>query len=122
MATALEALLGATKDITREVYMGRLKAKFKIRPLSTPDLKKAGEQATIGDTLDNQLHNAAIISIGCIDPVFSDKALRDHYEATDAADCVTKALLPGEVARLVKEILALSGFTEEDEAVDEIKN
>ncbi|MFD1135578.1 phage tail assembly chaperone [Paenibacillus urinalis] len=122
MASALQALLGASKDIKEEVNMKRLGVKFTIRPLSFEEIKRAGDQATIGDKLDDQLHNAAIIALGCVDPAFNDKSLREHYDATDSADCVIKALMPGEVTRLVGKILALSGYGKEEETIEDVKN
>lgn len=122
MASALEALLGASKNITGEVYIPRLKAKFTIKPLSTEELLQAEQEATVSGKVNDELQNAAIVARGCIDPKFSDKTLRDHYDATDSADCVKKSLLSGEVVKLMQNILKLSGYNNEEETIEEAKN
>jgi hypothetical protein len=118
--TALQALLGATLDIRSEMYIPRLKTRFTVRALTSADIQKAQQQATIGRDrkVDETLLNRLIIVKGCVDPDFNDKALRDHYGAEDAADCVDKALLPGEMSRIGSEIMRLSGFNDDSGEVD----
>ncbi|WP_239613943.1 phage tail assembly chaperone [Cohnella mopanensis] len=125
--SGLDALLGATIDQTAQVYIARLKANFTVRALSNEDLRKANERATVPGakgtkTLDNQLFNAAVITKGCVDPDFSDKRLLEKYEASDASDCIAKALLPGELAKVIQAILDLSGFGDEDALIEDAKN
>lgn len=125
--TGLEALLGATLDVQDSVYIPRLKTHFTVRALDQAELTRAHEQATIptrkGEKeIDGQMLNAAVIAKGCVDPDFSDKALIAHYGATDATDCVTKALLPGEIVKVLGAIMKLSGFDDEDELIDDAKN
>ncbi|WP_442603815.1 phage tail assembly chaperone [Paenibacillus sp. KN14-4R] len=127
MTKGLDALLGATLDLKKEVYIPRLKTHFTTRAIDNVDLQKAREQASIYEgtgskrekRLDNDLFNAVLIAKGCVDPEFSNKALIQRYEASDAADCVKKALLPGELAKLNEAILALSGFGDEEEAIED---
>lgn len=123
----LDALLGATLEQESQVYLPRLKASFTVKALSNDALRKANDQATVptgrGEKrLDAQLFNAVVITKGCVDPDFSNKALIQKYEATDAADCVVKALLPGELVKLTQAIMDLSGFGNEDELVEDAKN
>lgn len=127
MAKGLEALLGATLELTKEVYIPRLKTSFTVRALSNDDLRKINARATLpdgkgGKKTDDQVLNALIIVKGCVDPDFNDKALKAHYAAADEVDCVSKALLPGEMAKVMQAILDLSGFGNEDELVEEAKN
>ena len=123
----LDALLGATQDQTEAVYIARLGVSFTVRALSNEDIRKANERATVPGpkgtkTRDERLFNAAVIARGCVDPDFTDKRLLERYEATDAADCIEKALLPGELAKVITEILRLSGFGDEQAAIDDAKN
>lgn len=127
MAKGLEALLGATLELTKEVYISRLKTNFTIKALGNEDLRKINERATVfdgkgGKKVDNRTSHGLIVAKGCVDPDFNDKALKAKYEAVDEAECVFKALLPGEVDKLLDEILSLSGFGNEDELVEESKN
>ena len=123
----LDALLGATLDITQQVHIKRLNASFTVKALGNEDLRKIGDRASKpdgkgGKTSDDQLFNALVIVKGCVDPDFNDKALKAHYGAADDADCVTKALLPGEMAKVLQAILDLSGFGNEDELGEDAKN
>lgn len=123
----LEALLGASLDVQDTVYIPRLKTHFTVKALDQTEMTRARDQATIptrkGEKeLDGQLFNAVLIAKGCVDPDFSDKALISHYGASDAADCVAKALLPGELAKVLTAIMKLSGFDDEEELIEEAKN
>jgi hypothetical protein len=124
VTTGLEALLGASLAIEDTVYIPRLKTHFTVRALTSADFKSARQQATVGrdKSVDEALANRAVVVRGCVDPDFNDKALRDHYGAEDAADCVDKALLPGELTRVMQAIMSASGFGDEDEALEEAKN
>ncbi|MDH2332509.1 phage tail assembly chaperone [Paenibacillus polymyxa] len=124
MAKGLEALLGATTDLQEEIYIPRLKTHFTIKALDEDSIERARAQATTGKdgSVDGALFNRLLIVKSAADPDFNDKALKDHYEASDAADCVRKALLPGEQTRLIQSVLALSGFVEDAELVEDAKN
>ncbi|MCG7386874.1 hypothetical protein [Paenibacillus sp. ACRRY] len=125
MAKGLDALLGAQLEVTDEVYIPRLKAKLTVKSLTNAELERVRLQATVGKNreLNDDLYNNLIIVQGCVDPDFSNKALLAHYGATDAADCVHKAILPGERAKLIGKILDLSGFgADEEEELEEAKN
>ncbi|EGG36512.1 phage tail assembly chaperone [Paenibacillus sp. HGF5] len=123
----LDALLGATLELTNEVYIPRLKTHFTIKALGNEDMRKIGDRASKpdgkgGKTSDDQLFNTLVIVKGCVDPDFNDKALKAHYGAADDADCVTKALLPGEMSKVLQAILNLSGFGNEEELIEDAKN
>ncbi|MBU9705923.1 hypothetical protein KSP24_03150 [Paenibacillus sp. AK121] len=124
MAKGLEALLGATTDLQEEVYIPRLKTHFTIKALDEDAIERARAQATTGKdgSVDDALLNRLLIVKSAVDPDFNDKTLKDHYEASDAADCVKKALLPGEQTRLIQSVLALSGFVGDAELVEDAKN
>lgn len=123
----LEALLGASLDVQDTVYIPRLKTHFTIKALDQMELTRVRDQATVptrkGEReIDGQMLNAAVIAKGCVDPDFADKSLIAHYGASDAVDCVSKALLPGEIAKVLTAIMKLSGFDDEDELIEDAKN
>ncbi|EHS56852.1 hypothetical protein P4H71_22815 [Paenibacillus kribbensis] len=123
-ASRLEALLGATTDLQEGVYIPRLKTDFIVKALDEDSIERARSQATTGKdgSVDGSLFNRLLIAKSAADPDFSDKSLRDHYEASDAADVVKKALLPGEQSRLIQAVLALSGFVGDTELIQDAKN
>ncbi|MHB0884172.1 phage tail assembly chaperone [Paenibacillus sp. SEL1] len=120
----LDALLGATTDLQEGVYIPRLKTDFIVKALDEDTLEKARAQATTGKdrSVDESLFNRLLIVKAVADPDLNDKALKDRYEASDAADVVKKALLPGEQARVVQALLKLSGFVDDAKLIDEAKN
>lgn len=123
MAKGLEALLGASLDVTKEVYIARLKTSFTVKALTNAETMKARLRATTGkDNVDATTLSYVMITMACSDPDFNDKALKAHYGASDDVDCVGKALLPGEIAKLAEEISKLSGFGVDDEMIEEAKN
>ncbi|WP_433943605.1 phage tail assembly chaperone [Paenibacillus sp. SN-8-1] len=127
MGQGLDALLGATLEVQDTVYIPRLKTHFTIKALSNEELRRVNERATLPGAkgekkTDDQLLNALFIAKGTVEPDFNDKALKAHYGASDEADCVTKALLPGEMAKVLQAVLNLSGFGNEDELIDDAKN
>lgn len=123
MAKGLDALLGATLDITKEVYIPRLKTHFTIKAMTNEETARARLRATTSkDNVDATQFGYATIAMACADPDFNDKALKAHYGATDDVDCVSKALLPGEISHLSEEITKLSGFGVTEEMIEDAKN
>ncbi|WP_046214785.1 phage tail assembly chaperone [Paenibacillus wulumuqiensis] len=122
MSKALEALLGASKDVTGEVYMERLGTSLKIRPVTTQDMERARQRATIGPgKVDERVLTNLIIAATTLEPDFGNKDLLAHYGAEDAADCVEKSLLMGERSHLEEKIMKLSGYGQSD-PVEDAKN
>lgn len=127
---ALQALLSTNLDIERDVYIKRLGVNFRVKAIDTATLDKAREQATYfagkgskrESTVDAQKLNAILAVKFCVNPDFSNKALLEKYGASNPVECVTKALLPGELVRIISAGMELSGFSEDEEAEEEIKN
>lgn len=129
--SALELLLGATpvSEITEQVPIKRLGTEFKIKALTGDDIAKVREQATYpeGTGANRKLVvkedevGPLLIAKATVEPNFGDASLLKVYNATDAANCIQKALLAGEVALLQKSILELAGFGNVAE-IEEVKN
>lgn len=118
---ALKALLGAKTDVTADVFIRRLGVNFTVKALTAADLDRVKQECTFGDgrggkRLDETMHDAAMLARACVTPSFADKELIAHYGAEDAADCVKKALLPGEAQKLVGAVLKLSGYGPDEDA------
>jgi hypothetical protein len=126
---ALQALLGAELTIEEEVFIKRLGVNFKVKAIDGKMLSKIQEQCThyVGKgskrtkQFDEEGFGALIVAKACVSPDFGNKALLEKYEASDAGDCVQKALLAGEIGKLNEAILGLSGFGDEEE-IEEVKN
>ena len=72
--------------------------------------------------IDDQKFGGNIIATACTNLNFGDAKLLERYGASDAGDCVQKALLAGEIARLTKAIMEISGFEDFDDQVEQAKN
>lgn len=126
---ALDALLGASIEVEDTVFIKRLGVDFKVRGLTGDKINSLREQCTYSEgkganrkmvVKDEEL-SQLLIAEACVEPDFGDAKLLAHYKARDAADCVQKALLAGEVAALSHAVLDVSGF-DNGEDVEEAKN
>lgn len=122
----LQALIaGADSKPQKEVSMPRFGVKFTIQAIDNKTLARIREQATFptkqGERLNETMMNLLMIEKACVVPNWSDPSLLEAYGVHDACAAIEKALLPGELSKLSIEILALSGFGNEQEEVEEIK-
>lgn len=132
MSNALDALLGAkpAAEITETVTMKRLGTEFTVKGLTGEDIDKIREQATtsvkIGKKLEKKVNedevSRMIVVKGTVEPNFADAQLLKHFGASDAAECVNKALLAGEITTLQTAILSASGFEADEDLIEEAKN
>lgn len=126
---ALEALLGADIEIEETVYIKRLKADFTIKALTGDEVNKLKEECTYikgkganrRQEVNEEEFGQKLIVSACIVPDFSNADLLKRYGAHDAADCVQKALLFGEIATLSHAVLDVSGVGQADE-IEDAKN
>lgn len=127
---ALDALLGADLNIEKDVYIKRLNTYFTIKALDGNTINRISDECThyVGKgskrkkELDEQKFGSLVIVKACVNPNFADKRLLEKYNATLAEEVVQKALLAGEIAKLAGEIMALSGFNDDDDEIEEVKN
>ncbi|WP_427110839.1 phage tail assembly chaperone [Lysinibacillus xylanilyticus] len=129
---ALQALLGAkpATEITDQVKMKRLGTEFTIKALTGEDIDKIREQATYpvknGKKTELKVNEEevarSLIVKATVNPNFANADLLKHTGATDAGECVQKALLAGEIIALQTAIMTLSGFDDDEEEIEEVKN
>lgn len=126
----LQAFLSADINIEDEVYIKRLDTHIRIKALLDDEVNELKEQATyfVGKgakrekKLNDDEFNGLLIAKACLNIDFGNAELMKKYGAKDAAEGVRKALLSGEVFKLQNAILKLSGFDDDEETLDEIKN
>lgn len=132
MTNALQALLGTkpATEITDKVKIKRLNVDFVIKALTGADIDGIRAQATRpvknGKKTEFQVDETEVsrllVAKATIEPNFEDKSLLKHFGATDAGECVQKALLAGEISTLQQAILELAGFGDLDEEIEDAKN
>ncbi|MDP5275703.1 phage tail assembly chaperone [Chengkuizengella axinellae] len=122
----LRILLDADLRPEKEIFMKRFNLHFHIQALDGKTINKIREQASYpvkgGEKqVDDEKFGALVIEKACLIPNWTDSQLLEAFGPTPI-DVIQKRLLAGEISKLSNEILALSGFTDEDESLDEIKN
>lgn len=131
MADALQALLGADINVEENVFIKRLNVDFTIKAIDGKTLNRLTEQATFYEgkgsnrkkVVDDEKLRGLIIATACVSPDFNNAKLKERYEASDASDCVQKALLFGEIIKINEKIMEISGLSDDDEEdLDEVKN
>lgn len=123
--SALDAFLNADLDVRKKVEIKRLGTELEVRGLGTSEMNAIREQCMFGkkgDELDEDKFNALLVAKSCVSLDFNNEKLREHYGATDAADCVQKALLAGELVTLVQATMEASGFGDLAEQIEAAKN
>lgn len=119
----LAALLDADIVPEKDVHMKRLGVDFRVKAIDNKTLSRIRQQATFGKKgeIDRDKFFALIVMYGCITPNWADPELVSKFGPTPA-DVVNNRLLPGEITKLAEEILSLSGFGDDEEDIEEIKN
>lgn len=102
--------------------------KFKIKPILFEDLNRLKRKATFIDKkgqpiIDEGKLNTLCIIEATLEPSFKDIKSMEMLKVSTPEQYLNKVLLAGEIERLIKEILIISGFVENiDELVCDIKN
>lgn len=115
----LRALLDTEMTPEKEVPMRRFGFNFRIKAISEVEIRQAREQATYGKEVDQEKLATILIVKSCVVPDWTDRAITDKFGPTPV-DAVDKRLLPGEKSRLGEEVLALSGYG--DDELTNVKN
>lgn len=102
--------------------------KFKIKPILFEELNRLKRKATIIDKngqpiIDEGKLNTYCIIESTLEPSFKDIKSMEQLKVNTPEQYLNKVLLAGEIDRLIKEILTISGFIENiDDLVRDIKN
>lgn len=126
----LKTLLTTDQVVERQVPMKRFNAYFTIKALDGEVIDRIQDQCTyyVGkgkkreQKTDEQKFGALIIQRACVVPDWNAKELLDKYGTHDATEVIKKRLLAGEIAKLSTEIMDISGFSDDEDIVDDIKN
>lgn len=135
MSKLTEFLLNNTvENLTEEVIVSdRFKVdgeilKFKIKAVNPDEFSDLQKQCTkVGKkgkvNFDSKMFNEQLIINYTVDPNFKDAEVVKKAGCMTPEQLVNKVLLAGEVATLVEEITALSGFDKDlEELREEAKN
>lgn len=117
---------------TKEVHIKSLSEKtgqdinFKVRALPG---RKITEISALSlnrhnDVDINKAYDSSLMLAveGTVEPDLKDSKLQEHFGAATPKDLAEKLLLGGEVQDIANAVRELSGYSDEDETEDEIKN
>lgn len=125
----------AVADETRDVVISKRfldeqgnPIPFRIRAVTQEEndaiTRKSTRQTKVGgqmvEKLDSTQFARRMAVAATVEPDFSSKELCDAYGTMDPLEVPGKMLLSGEFSRLLREIMALSGFDEDVE--EQVKN
>ena len=128
MANALDLLLGGKVDAsrpTKEVKLARLSNKeddfvLTVEAITMDDFRHIQEMNTKGKELDEIGMNLMLLTYGVqefdgrrAENKDKIKEIKKTYGVADMEKFVNKLFLPGEIAMLAGEIVAVSGFGED---------
>lgn len=119
---ALSAFLSADINVQKDVPIKRLGVDLTVKAIDGKTIGRLTEQSTHGKQLDEQKFGSLIIATACVNLNFGEAKMLAKYEASDAGDCVQKALLAGEIAKLTQAIMEISGFDDINAQIEDAKN
>lgn len=139
--TALQVLLSAKP--VRQTAKLRIRKRdglpedliLTIKSLTDAEFKRIGEQAEQpsgnrnerrraqnNKETDNNLFLRLIVANGILDPNLNDSQVLAAHSALSGDMVVQRIFLPGEVARVAEEIMALSGWDDDAVEIETVKN
>lgn len=123
----LHALLAVDNTVEKDVHMKRFGVDFRIRAITGQTINQARVQATriVGKgkkEVNEEKFGIILIQKAVVNVDFGAKELLEKFGVEDATEVIPRLLLAGEIATLTQEILTLSGFEDESDSVDELKN
>ena len=120
-------------------YSKRLEMTFPIRAITSDEFerlnrdhtirKRIGKTTQIHSELENEAYNYDVVRIGCMEPNFNNSSVRQEIAArvgkpnlNTIVDCIKHVFLIGEIFKLATAILELSGFEDEEDTVNSLKD
>ncbi|PRR85957.1 phage tail assembly chaperone [Clostridium luticellarii] len=128
----IEALLGQIEVPTKTVVIPRLGIPIKLKALTGKQISKIRKDNTHSekikgsklekDVFDDENFNAEIIERATVSPNWNNPKLKDALKVSNGKEVIKRRLLAGEMDNLIEQIFDLSGYNDEAEEIDEIKN
>lgn len=126
----INKLLEPTEVPERTYALDRLEIQVTLKGLSEKEIQRIKRECTVtvksrgGRTkeLNEEEFNAALIEKATIRPNWSNKKLLDQLGLSSGREVIKRRLLAGEMVALGDKVMELSGFDDELEELDTIKN
>lgn len=128
----IDALLGEIEIPTRTVVIQRLGIPIKLKALTGKQISKIRKDNTHSekvkgtklqkDVFDDENFNAEIIEKATVSPNWNNEKLKAALKVSNGKEVIKRRLLAGEMDNLIEQVFDLSGYNDEAEDIEEIKN
>ncbi|EGO86264.1 hypothetical protein G8S49_11090 [Clostridium botulinum C] len=118
-------------SVPESTYLiGRLGIPVTLKGLSEKEINRIKKECTYTrkergkriKELDDEEFNAALIEAATVTPNWNNPKLLDALKASDGRQVIKKKFLAGETSSMGDKVLELSGFDDELEKIEDIKN
>lgn len=128
----IDALLGEIEIPTKTVVIQRLGIPIKLKALTGKQISKIRKDNTHSekikgtklekDVFDDENFNAEIIEKSTVSPNWNNEKLKTALKVSNGKEVIKRQLLAGEMDNLIEKIFDLSGYNDEAEDIENIKN
>lgn len=126
----INKLLEPTEVPERTYMIDRIGIPITLKGLSEREIQRIRRECTIErkhrgqriKELNEEEFNAALIEAATVSPNWSDKRLLSNLKLSSGREVIKRRLLAGEMMALADKVMELSGFDDELEEIDNIKN
>lgn len=126
----LKQLMGEEELPTATIILDRLKIKLELKGLTEKEISSIRKECTTRkkvrgvweENLNNAEFDAGLIVAATTNFDWNNPKLLQSKNVSEGTQFVRRKLLAGEITNLVNKILDLSGFNDEIEDVEDIKN
>lgn len=126
----INKLLESTEVPERTYAVERLGIPVTLKGLSEKEIQRIRRECTVErkhrgqrtKELNDEEFNAAIIEAATVSPNWGDKKLLSTFRLSSGREVIKRKLLAGEMMALADKVMELSGFDDELEEIENIKN
>jgi len=126
----INKLLEPTEVPERTYMIDRVGIPITLKGLSEREIQRIRRECTIErkhrgqriKELNEEEFNAALIEAATVSPNWSDKRLLSNLKLSSGREVIKRKLLAGEMMALADKVMELSGFDDELEEIENIKN
>ncbi len=126
----ISKLMGTYEVPTVTVALERIGIPLTLKGLSSKEISKIRKECTyprkvkgkIEEKFEGSEFDAGLIVAATTNFNWNTQALLDHHKASDAKQLVRKMLLAGEISTITDQIMEVSGYNDDLEELEDIKN
>lgn len=126
----LSKLMGTYEVPTVTVILDRLEIPLKLKGLSSKEISTIRKECTysrkvkgnIEEKLEGSEFDAGLIVAATTNFDWKAPELLDYHKASDGKQLIRKMLLAGEISLITSKIMEVSGYNDELEEIEDVKN